>query len=83
MQNRLENLDDVNYESFESTFEEVLDKHAPMKKKSIRSNDAPFVNKTLRKAIMKRSKLRNEYNKSKCTENWNRYREQRNLCVAL
>ena len=33
--------------------------------------------KTLRKAIMKRSKLRNKFNKEKNIENWSEYKRQR------
>ena len=44
-----------NYESFETTFTEVLNKHAPLRKKFLRANHAPYTAKTLRKAIMRRS----------------------------
>ena len=35
-----------------------VDKHAPLKSKVIRGNNKPFVTKTLRKAIMWRSALK-------------------------
>ena len=38
------------------------------------------MSKTLRKAIMKRSKLRNTFNKKSSCENWRNYRRQRNIC---
>ena len=41
--------------SFKETFLNLLNKHAPMKEK--RGNNAPFLNKTLSKAIMQRAKL--------------------------
>ena len=41
----------------------LINKHAPMKEKLFRGNNAPFMNKTLSKAFMKRSKLKNTYNK--------------------
>ena len=44
-----------NYESFETTFIEVLNKHAPLRKKLRRANHAPYITKTLMKAIMRRS----------------------------
>ena len=43
---------------------ETLDKHAPKKTKICRGN-MPHINKTLRKAIMKRSQLKNKENKTK------------------
>ena len=39
-----------NYESFETTFIEVLNKHAPVRKKFLRANHAPCITKNLRKA---------------------------------
>ena len=38
--------------------------------------------KTLRKAIMKRSKL-SKFNKERNTENWSEYKRQRNRCSNL
>ena len=45
------------YESFETTFIEVLNKHSPLKKKLLRANHAPYITKTSKKAIMCRSQL--------------------------
>ena len=44
-----------NYESFEITFIEVLNKHAPLREKLLRANLVPYITKILRKAIMCRS----------------------------
>ena len=38
------------------------------------------MSKTLGKAIMKRSKLRNTFNKKRSSENWKNYKRQRNIC---
>ena len=43
-----------NYSSFENIFLDTLNHHAPVKKKLVRANHAPYVTKTLRKAIMGR-----------------------------
>ena len=48
----------LSYHQFEKAFNEVMDKRAPMKKKFVRVNHAPFMTKRLSKAIMLRSKLR-------------------------
>ena len=61
----------------------VLDKHAPCKKKYVRANDGPFMTKELRKAIMKRTRLKNRFNKNKTNENWTAFQTQRNFCVKL
>ena len=39
--------------------------------------------KSLRKAIMHRSKLKNIYNKTRANEDWDNYKKQRNFCVNL
>ena len=41
------------------------------------------MSKTLRKAIMKRSKLTNTFNKRKYSENWQNYKRQRNICSNI
>ena len=61
----------------------ILNKHAPMKKKFIRGNNAPFMNKTLSQAFMHRSKLKNKYNKCPTEQNKISYNLQRNYCVSL
>ena len=39
--------------------------------------------KELRKAIMKRSQLKNRYNKNRNYENWYLHKKQSNFCVSL
>ena len=43
--------------SLQIFFRLVLDKHAPIRKKIVRGNEAPFLTKELSKVIMNRSKL--------------------------
>ena len=61
LNNELLNVDLNNAElsEFTETFMSLLDKHAPKKQKYIRANNANFMTKSLRKAIMLRSKFRN------------------------
>ena len=73
----------VSCKDLESMFLHVLNIHAPQKKKYIRANNAPFMTKDLRKAIMVRSRLRNKYLKTKTIESRNFYKKQRNCCVTL
>ena len=44
----------LNYRSFETAFDRVLDKHAPIKKKYVQANDKPFMTCALCKATMLR-----------------------------
>ena len=62
---------------------ETFNKHAPMHQKYIRANNAPYMNKTLNKAIMNRSRLKNKYSKCPNAYNEDRYKKQRNYCVNL
>ena len=73
----------VNYDDSNQTFTSTLNQHAPRKKKWIRCNHKPHMNKTLGKAIMLRSKLKNSTNKSKDTRDTKMYKQQRNLVVRL
>ena len=76
-------FNNIDYDNFIKTFLTVLDKHAPIKKKYLRANHANFVTKQLRKAIMKRSKLRNDFLKDRNDASQSAYRKQCNLCVTL
>ena len=77
------NLCELNYDNFEDIFGKVLNKYAPMKKKVIRANNAPFMTKVLIQNISHRTKLRNRFLKIPTSENRNAYNKQRNKCVAL
>ena len=46
------------YSNFQNSFIQVLNNHAPAKKKIVRFNNSHFMTKTLRKAIMHRSRLK-------------------------
>ena len=59
----------------------VLDRHAPRKTKILRGNQKPHVDKNLRKAIMKRSKLKSKANRTKPPKDISDYKKQRNLVV--
>ena len=61
----------------------IFNKHAPLKSKSIRANENPFMTKELRKAIMVRSKLRNKLNKKKTLDAKLTYNKQRNYCTSF
>ena len=58
----------------------TLNEHTPQKKKKIQYNHQVFMSKTLRKAIMKGSKLQNTFNKKRSSKNWQNYKRQRNIC---
>ena len=57
--------DDIIVDFLKMTSLNILNRFTPLKKKCMRANHSHFVNKELNKAIMQRSKLRNEYLKDK------------------
>ena len=84
MKIKLENIKSKRYGDFEAVFFlKELNKQAPLKKKFLRHNNNPFMTKNLRKQMMVRSKLRNNYNKNRNYENWCKYKRQRNLYLNL
>ena len=70
-------------ESFTELFDKTLDKHAPFKTVIIRGNNKPHMSKTLRKAIMLRTRLKNRSVKTRNEADFQRCRLQRNLVVKL
>ena len=71
------------YYVFTNTFRMVLDKHAPIKKKIVRGNEAPFMTKELSKTIMKRSKLKNRYTKCPSRKIFLPFKKQKNNGMNL
>ena len=71
------------YSNFQNIFIQVLNNHAPAKKKNLLFNDNSFMTKTLRKAIMHRSRLKNIYVRKRNDKNWENYKKQRNFCVDI
>ena len=71
------------YDDYDPIFTSKLNKHAPKKKKWIRGNNKPRVNKALRQAIMKRSKLKNKAKNTKDPTDIRNYKKQRNYVVNL
>ena len=84
LQTALLNINDsMCYEEFEYTFKCILNIHAPIKSKQVRANNAPFMNKTLSKAIMTRSRLKRKFHINPSNMNKCMYKQQRNYCVNL
>ena len=80
---QLEQIGEVDIDDFKHVFTSTWNSHAPIKKKVVRANNAPFMNKTLSKAFMHRSKLKNKFHKFPTEANKNLYKKHRNFCVNL
>ena len=74
---------DENYSVLTNVFSNIVNIHVPLKMKILTGNDAPFLNKELKKATYIRSRLRNRYFKNPSNENETSYKNQQNKCVSL
>ena len=63
-------------DSFLDICREALNKTAPLKQKFVRANNSPFMNKTILRAIMKRTRLRNRFLKDMSDSNRVAYNTQ-------
>ena len=71
------------YAPFEKVFLVILNKHPSLKKKVARTNHAPYITKTLRKAIKRQSYLQNVYFKKKTPDSLRKFKKQNNYCSRL
>ena len=71
------------YTGYVTLFKSVVDRHAPIKKKTIRGNNKPFMNLELSKAIKTKSHIRNKYNKWISRENYLEWQNIKNKCKYL
>ena len=76
---------DINdiYWAHEYLLKDVLDEHAPVREKTVKTKQCPFMNSRLRKAAFKKAQLFNKFTKWRTPANWERYRKQRNLTSQL
>ena len=51
----------LEFDRFKTALDKAIQRHAPIKKRYVRANQAPFINKKINKEIMKRSRLRNKF----------------------
>ena len=77
------NVGTLDIDDFNSMFTSIWNCYAPIKKKVVRGNNAPFMNKTLSKAFMKRSQLKNNFHKNPSEQNKRIFKKYRNFCVSL
>lgn len=78
-------FDDVDdcYWFCEKLITDLINIHAPLKSRKVKSNDVPYMNDELRKATNVKNMFKRKFDKCKSTENWNRYRMHRNIVNSL
>ena len=79
----LESVNHRSYKSFKNVFLNVFNICGPLKTKMPRFKISIFVTKKLRKEMIKKSKLKNNFNKSRNHEGWCKFKTHRNYCVNL
>ena len=80
---KLCNQQSVPFKILKESVNITLDKHAALKKRYVRANQSPFINKKWSKEIMKRSRLRNKILNTKSDIDRKAYNKQRNCVVSL
>ena len=79
-----EDCEELNeFSQFDRVFLNLLNFQAPLKKKISKGSNSRFVTKTLRKAIMIRSRLKIRINKTRSDENWTLYKTQKDFSTKL
>ena len=71
------------YTGFVTLFKSIVDRHAPIKQKTVRGNNKPFMNLELGKAIKTKSRIRNKYNKWRSRENYLEWQNIKKKCKYL
>ena len=77
-----EDVDDK-YWCMSKLYADVVNEHAPLKKRVIRGQQVPYMHSDLRKNMYKRNMLKNKYFKNRTVESWNAYCIQRNFTTNM
>ena len=73
----------ISFGTFKSTLDNILHKHAPIKKRYVRANQGSFINSKIHKEVTRRIRLRNNFIDSKTDADRIAYNKQHNYCVSL
>ena len=73
----------LDFEWLHLAFKTTLERFASLQQKAVPNNNQTFMTKTLPKAIMKGSKLKNNFKKERNTKNCSDYKEQQHYCSKL
>ena len=82
LESALARFSQISFRTFKSTVDYILQKHAPIKKRYVRANQASFINSKIHKEVMRRTRLRNKFIDSKTDADRIAYNKQRNYCVS-
>ena len=79
----VQSFQSLDYNRFHNAFLLLLNKYTPIEKNIKRPSHSSFMTKTLRKVIMFRLQVKNEFIKSQNDEDCSNYKKQRNFCINL
>ena len=65
------------------TVDNILQKHAPIKKRYVLANQSSFINSKILKEVMRRTRVRNKFIDYKSDADRIAYNKQRSYCVSL
>ena len=83
LQRNLDIIDGGEYQPFDDVFMNTLQSNYPLKTKTVRSNQQPYVSREMRKGIMTRSRLQHKYWKDGTEESKQLKKKQENYCNRL
>ena len=83
LETALARFSQISFGTFKSTVDNILQKHASIKKRYVWANQASFINSKIHKDVMRRTCLRNKFIDSKTDAGRIAYNKQRNYCVSL
>ena len=63
--------------------ENIINRHAPLKHKTLKKDTVPYMNSELRKLIHRRNQLKNRFWRNKSQKNWQAFRAIRNKTNAV
>ena len=77
-----DDIDDI-YWAHERLCTDIIDKHAPVKERVLKSWRPAFMNSDLHRGVYKKRMLFNKYKNSRYAADWDNYRKQRNNVTKL
>ena len=78
-----DDVDDILYWAHERLLTDIIDEHAPIKERAVKSRRPAYMNGDLHGAVYKKRMLFNRYKKCRTSANWEDYRKQRNHVTKL
>ena len=76
-------LSSFSFGTFKSTVDNILQKHASIKRGYVLANQASFINSEKHKEVMRRTRLRNKFIDFKTDADKIAYNKEHNYCVSL